>query len=158
MSLFTTQLTVLPEWIDHNGHMNVAFFVLAFDIATDSVYETWGIGESYPEQSGCSVFTLGLDVDYLGELFEGDRITITTQLLDWDHKRLHYYHSMANSANGKLTAVNECLAMNVNLDTRRSASFSDEIQAILRAKLTAQGNVQRPEGSSRRLGIKRRSG
>ena len=37
--LFETKMTVLPEWIDHNGHMNVAFYVLAFDVATDTVYE-----------------------------------------------------------------------------------------------------------------------
>lgn len=24
-------LTVKPEWIDHNGHMNVGYYVLAFD-------------------------------------------------------------------------------------------------------------------------------
>ncbi len=35
---------VKPEWIDHNGHMNVAFFVLAFDEATDAAYK--------PAQSG----------------------------------------------------------------------------------------------------------
>ena len=90
MSLFETKLTVLPEWIDHNGHMNVAYYVLAFDQATDAVYETWGIGEHYPAGAGCSVFTLGMDVDYLAEQFAGDTIRITTQLLDWDHKRVHY--------------------------------------------------------------------
>ena len=156
MSLFTTNLTVVPEWIDHNGHMNVAFFVLAFDVATDSVYETWGIGEHYPDHSGCSVFTLGMDVDYLGELFEGDKITITTQLLDWDHKRVHYYHQLVNDKTGKLTAVNECLVMNVDLKTRRSAPFPEEVQAKLKAALSAQGDLKKPENSGRRLGIKKR--
>jgi len=156
MSLFTTKLTVVPEWIDHNGHMNVAFFVLAFDIATDSVYETWGVGEHYPDHSGCSVFTLGMDVDYLGELFEGDKITITTQLLDCDHKRIHYYHRLVNDETGKLAAVNECLAMNVELNSRRSASFSEEVQARLQAASAAQKELEKPEKSGRRLGIKRR--
>ena len=32
MTLPRTTLTVLPEWIDHNGHMNVAYYVLAFDL------------------------------------------------------------------------------------------------------------------------------
>lgn len=155
MNLFTTQLTVVPEWIDHNGHMNVAFFVLAFDVATDSVYETWGLGEHYPENSGCSVFTLGMDVDYHAELFEDDRITVTTQLLDWDQKRIHYYHRLINDATGKLTAVNECLAMNVDLGTRRATAFPEEVQAKLRAAFAAQGDLEKPEKSGRRLSIRR---
>lgn len=40
-----------------------------FDEATDDVYEHWGLGMDYPDTSGCSVFTLGINVDYLGELF-----------------------------------------------------------------------------------------
>ena len=88
------ETTVKPEWIDHNGHMNVAFFVLAFDEATDAAYEHWGIGMDYPEASGCSVFTLGINVDYLGELFEGDAIVIETELVDYDAKRIHYFHRM----------------------------------------------------------------
>ena len=40
MTLPQTTLTVRPEWIDHNGHMNVAYYVLAFDESTDAVYET----------------------------------------------------------------------------------------------------------------------
>ena len=91
------ETVVKPEWIDHNGHMNVAFFVLAFDEATDDVYERWGIGMDYPDTSGCSVFTLGINVDYLGELFEGDAIRIETTLVDYDAKRIHYFHRMNRS-------------------------------------------------------------
>ena len=87
---FEYETSVKPEWIDHNGHMNVAYFVLAFDEATDDVYERWGIGLDYPQQSGCSVFTLGMNVDYLGELFAGDPLRIDTRLVDHDAKRIHY--------------------------------------------------------------------
>ena len=37
--------TVLPEWIDYNGHMNVAFYMLAFDQATDAFFDYLGMGE-----------------------------------------------------------------------------------------------------------------
>ena len=55
MTLPQTTLTVQPEWIDHNGHMNVAYYVLAFDVATDTVYETWGLGLDYPERENLSL-------------------------------------------------------------------------------------------------------
>lgn len=156
MNLFTTDLTVLPEWIDHNNHMNVAYYIFAFEVATDAVYETWGLGKRYLETFGCSAFTLGMDVDYLAELFEGDRITITTQLLDWDHKRVHYYHRLFQAKTDKLTSINECLAMNVNLKNRQSASFPKEVQEKLAAVHLQHQQFEKPENCARRLAIRRK--
>ncbi len=145
--------TVKPEWIDHNGHMNVAYYVVAFDEATDEVYEHWGLGLDYPEDSGCSVFTLGMNVDYLGELFDGDPLRIETRLVDHDHKRIHYFHSMYHDGTGALAARNECLCMNVDLATRRSRDFP---QSVLQ-KLAAALDREEPEGFGRRLRIRRGS-
>ena len=33
---------VRPEWIDHNGHMNVAFYLMAFDEAAGAVAKEIG--------------------------------------------------------------------------------------------------------------------
>lgn len=151
--LFTYRVKVKPEWIDHNGHLNVAYFVLAFDYTTDAYYETLLIGNAYPEESGCSVFTLGMDVDYLSELFAGDEVEITTQLLDWDYKRLHYYHTMVNLSTGIIAATNECLGMNVNLESRRSAPFPDQVQQKLRELLEQNKGLPRPQKQGRRLAI-----
>ena len=59
------QGTVLPEWIDYNGHMNVAYYVLAFDHATDELFDYIGMDESYRAEQNCSMFTLELHVNYL---------------------------------------------------------------------------------------------
>lgn len=156
MELFTTKVEIKPEWMDHNGHLNVAYFVLAFDYATDAVYEEWGIGEHYPDESGCSVYTLGMDVDYLAELFAGDEVIITTQLLDWDHKRVHYYHRMLNARTNAVAAVNECMAMNVRLDSRRSAPFPLAVQEKLVQIMGEQEGIGKPEKSCRRLMIRKK--
>lgn len=144
---------VKPEWIDHNGHMNVGYFVVAFDEATDNIYESWGIGESYPDASGCSVFTLGMNVDYLAELFEGDRIAIDTLLIDVDHKRIHYLHRMKHAETGKVAAYNECLCMNVDLTTRKSTAFPDEVSERLGQALF---KGERPAAVGRTLAIRHR--
>ena len=146
------ETVVKPEWIDHNGHMNVAFFVLAFDEATDEVYEHWGIGMDYPDTSGCSVFTLGINVDYLGELFEGDAIRIETTLVDYDAKRIHYFHRMIDLGSGKLVATNECLCMNVDLTARKSAPFPEEVAEKL---APFAGDAEPPKGFGRTLRIRR---
>ena len=144
--------TVKPEWIDHNGHMNVAFFVLAFDEATDAAYEHWGIGMDYPDTSGCSVFTLGINVDYLGELFEGDAIRVETTLVDHDAKRIHYFHRMIDTGKDKLVATNECLCMNVDLTARKSAPFPDD---VIERLAPFAGDAEPPKGFGRTLRIRR---
>ena len=146
------ETVVKPEWIDHNGHMNLGFFVVAFDEATDDVYESWGLGLDYPDRSGCSVFTLGVNVDYRAELFEGNPIRIETLLVDHDHKRIHYFHRMYHGDTGALVATNECLCMNVDLESRRSAPFPADVAERLDAALHT-GEV--PEGFGRTLAIRR---
>ena len=146
------ETSIKPEWIDHNGHMNVAFFVLAFDEATDAAYEHWGIGLDYPDASGCSVFTLGINVDYLGELFVDDAVRIETMLVDHDAKRIHYFHRMIDTGKDKLVATNECLCMNVNLEARKSAPFPDDVMEKL---APFAGDAEPPRGFGRTLRIRR---
>ena len=40
----TWRETVLDEWTDYNGHMNLAYYVLVFDHATDAFYPHVGLG------------------------------------------------------------------------------------------------------------------
>ena len=81
--------TVRPEWIDYNGHMNVAYYVLAFDHATDVLFDALGLGESYREATDHSTFSLQIQVTYLRELQLDAPLRVTTQLVDHDAKRLH---------------------------------------------------------------------
>ena len=37
---------VPPEWIDANGHMNLAYYVVLFDQATDLLYDELGVGQA----------------------------------------------------------------------------------------------------------------
>ncbi len=70
-SLVATELEIRPEWTDANGHMNVAYYVLAFDRATDAFYDALGIGWPYLERERKSLFTLAMNVDYVREVMAG---------------------------------------------------------------------------------------
>ena len=78
----TTRLEILPEWADANGHMNVAYYVLAFDRATDTFYDALGIGWAYLAREHKSVFTLAMNVDYLREVRPGSAVRIESRLID----------------------------------------------------------------------------
>ena len=148
-----TSLEILPAWTDQNGHMNVAYYVLAFDRATDRLYDHAGIGWSYLEREQRSLFTLSMNVDFLGEVFAGDSVHIVSRLIDFDHKRIHYLHEMYHSTNG-LAATNEILAMHVNMATRRSEPFPPAVQAELRRMKAADSALPLPAQVGRKLGIR----
>ena len=57
--------SVLPAWIDYNGHMNVAYYVLAFDRAVDALLAAIGVDEHYVESRRLSTFSAEIHVCYL---------------------------------------------------------------------------------------------
>ena len=150
-----TKLKILREWTDQNGHMNVAYYVLAFDRATDALYDQLGIGWSYLELARRSLFTLAMNVDYLGEVFAGDRVRIVSRLIDCDHKRIHYFHEMQHEAKGYVAASNEILAMHVDIATRKSAPFPIDVQARLAEMKASHAALPLAAQVGRTLGIRR---
>jgi len=153
MRLVETRLSVLPEWTDGNGHMNVAYYVLAFDRATDVFYDALGVGWGYVERERRSLFTLAMNVDYLHETLAGDGLRIATRLLDHDHKRIHYFHEMYREVDRTLAATNELLAMHVDMSTRRGMPFDDTVAVRIEAMKSAHAALPPPERVGRRLGI-----
>lgn len=152
--LCKTVLSVAPEWVDYNGHMNLAFYVLAFDKATDNFYDQLGIGLDYRAQQDSSMFTLGINVDYLREVFQGDELLITTQLLEVDKKRLRYIHQMYQGDDESPVALNECLAIHVNMSSRKSEPFPVATQSRIDAAMAAHQHRVRPASAGRLLGKK----
>ena len=148
---------VRPEYIDWNGHMNVAYYVLVFDHATDELFDYIGLDEAYRKGRGYTTFTLEAQVTYQREVVEGDPLRITTQLLDYDHKRAHYFHRMYHAEEGYLAATNELLSLHIDAGKRRSAPFPDAILARWARVHTAHADLPRPPEAGRAMGIRRRS-
>ena len=149
-------MRVLPEWIDYNGHMNVAFYVLAFDQALEVIMESYGIGESYVQTGAGTTFVLENHVNYVGEVLEGAPLRITFQLLDHDAKRFHYFLRMYHAEEGFLSATAEQLTMHVDLSSRRSAPMPPDVRDRFAALSAAQAGLPRPEEAGRPMGIRRR--
>jgi len=148
--------TVEPEWIDANGHMNIAAYVTAFDLSSDLILENLGLSWEYTHTSGHSPFVLGMNVDYQRELFEGHPIRTTAQLLDWDHKRIHFFHAMYHGTEAYLAATSEVLFVNVCMEQRRSAPFSEEIRARIADVAASHAALGVPPGAFRKLGIRKK--
>ena len=104
--------------------------------------------------TGCSVFVLETHVNYLQELMAGERIRCTTQLLDADAKRIHYFHRMLRTEGEDLVATTELILLHVALDTRRGIPMPDVVRARIGDILNRHRQLPRPEQAGRVIGIR----
>ena len=151
------ELTVLPQWIDYNGHMNMAYYNVAFDqYGTDHLLDQLGLGLDRVRRTNASTFTLEQHVTYLRELKLGDSILITCQLLDYDSKRLHCFLNMYHADVGFLAATSEQLLMHVNLEIRRSSVLPDVAIDKLAAMMLRHQELAKPPQAGHVIGIQRK--
>ncbi|MCC7271979.1 MAG: thioesterase family protein [Alphaproteobacteria bacterium] len=147
---------VLPEWIDVNRHMNLAYYLLAFDHGTDAFLNHHGIGSAYTLATGGGFFVLETHLTYEREMLEGEEFRIVTQILGFDAKRLHFFHAMHHAEKGFLAATNELMALHVDLAARRSAPWPETATASLAPMAELHGRVPRPPQAGRSITMERR--
>jgi acyl-CoA thioester hydrolase len=144
---------VLPEWIDNNGHMNLAYYVVLFDKATDLLFDTLGLGEPYREVTGNATFAAESHTAYQREVRVGERVRVVPYLLGADSKRLHYFHEMFHAKEGHLIATQELLSLHIDMSIRRVAPFPDELHARIQAAVRARSDQPLPDGVGRRIAM-----
>ena len=149
---------VQPEWIDYNGHMNVAYYELAFDHATDGLLDLVDLGLDYAGRSNNSSFVLESHVTYARELALGDPLRFDLLFLDADEKRLHYFFEMHHAEEDYLAATSEQIAIHVSLESRRTEAFPEPVMRRLEALKSAHAAVPRPTQIGRVIGIRRKAG
>jgi acyl-CoA thioester hydrolase len=154
LEIFETR--VQADWIDYNGHMNVAFYVLAFDKATDEFFNSVDIGIDYMKREDKSFFVLETHVNYIGEVKLDDPLRFTFQLIDSDPKRLHYYLEMYHGEEGYLAATSEQLGIHVNMTSRKTEPMSDIVQQKLEAIQQAHNQLPTPDRVGGAIGIRKK--
>ena len=135
-------MQIEPQWIDYNGHLNMAYYNVLFDRAVDEVFELLGCGADYLKK-GFSTFTAEVHVRYLRELHAGDPVRVTFQLLDYDAKRMHYFEQLFHAEEGWVSATSENMSLHVDMAAKKTAPFptEQEAKAFARAKLADGSNV-----------------
>jgi acyl-CoA thioester hydrolase len=151
--LDTYRDVVRPAWIDHNGHMNVGYYLVVFDFATDEFMAWVGLDTAHRRTACVSTFCLEAHVTYQREVRDGDPLRFTTRLLAHDAKRLHYVHEMYHAHRGYLAATNELMSLHVNAETRRGAPMAPQILTRLARIQAAHDRLPRPPYVGRRMGL-----
>jgi acyl-CoA thioester hydrolase len=148
--------TVLPEWVDWNGHMNIAFYVTAFDQASGAFMRNMGLGQPYVEGKHGMPFVLETHVTYDREMKERAPMRFATQLLDRDAKRVHIFHEMYHASEGYLAATNETIVINIDYASRRSAPWPAQAAERVEAVWAAHQGLPRPAKAGRVMGLKKK--
>lgn len=146
---------VKPEWIDANDHMNVAYYVLAFDLGVDALWEELGITSEYIEKSAGSTFAVESHVTYRQELLEGDPYFVTAQILAYDAKRIHQFQRLYHAEKKFLAATGEWMNLHVDLDNRRVSPWPESILAKLDEYSQAQADQSYPKEAGKQMLVRK---
>ncbi|WP_133773634.1 thioesterase family protein [Enterovirga rhinocerotis] len=150
-------MRVEPAWIDYNGHLNMAYYIVLFDRAVDEAFALTGLGPDYIATRGCSYFTAEIHAVYRRELTVDQPVRVTVQLVDHDEKRIHAYLEIRHATEGWISATCEKLFLHVDMTERRVVPFPEDILANLAAMKAEHGRLPRPAGLGRSIGLRSRA-
>lgn len=150
------EVEVRPEWIDANNHMNLAYYTVAFDLATDLLFEAFDCSYPYKARTGCGTFAVESHNLYEAELLLGERARIVTWVLGADAKRVHLAHEMYRLDDGRRAATQELMYLHVDLTLRRVVPWPEEVRARIAAAHAAHAAAPWPDWAGRRIAMPQR--
>jgi acyl-CoA thioester hydrolase len=157
-SLVAYRTRVPHDWVDYNGHLNIGYYMIAFDKATDGFADQLGIGLAYRNATGNSFYIVDAHLCFEREVMEDAPIRVETLVVAADDKRVHFCHSMIEETGGFLAATAEMLLLHVDLSTRRAAPFPAEPARAVAALAQAHATLARPAQLGRTVMLKRKGG
>ncbi len=149
--------SIESQWIDYNGHFNMAYYNVLFDKDSDAALALVGLGPAYVEKTGNSYFTLEAHISYLRELTVKHQVRIATQILDFDSKRLHYVQTMHHATEDWIACVTENLVVHVDLTSKKSSPFPPDVLEKIRTAHAAHKSLTTPLQVGHRIGIPRKT-
>ena len=154
-ALQTLQTPVIKEWIDYNGHLNDANYLVIFTKASDALQNHLGLTLEHIQNTGETLFTVETHLTYVQEIGLGETVTITTQMLETDNKRMRIFHRMFNDQNELLATV-EMLFLCYNLLAKKVTNFSDMMVQSITILEADQSQLPWPDSAGKGIGLKRK--
>jgi len=144
-------MQIEPQWIDYNGHLNMAYYNVMFDRAIDELWLQLGIGPTYMRERHGSTFTAECHVRYLREIHLGDPVQVAVLLLAADEKRLHTFEELRHATEGWVSATSENITIHIDMTMRKTGPFPPDIRARIAAVAEAHALAPRPDGIGRKV-------
>jgi acyl-CoA thioester hydrolase len=145
--------TVRAEWVDYNGHLRDAFYMLIFSFATDELIDRIGLPDAVRMERGRSIYTLEAHINYLHEIKEGTRVRVDMRVLAHDTKRLHLYLEMFADEGDTPVAAGEQMLLHVDTSGPRSVAFDADVAARVKELADAQAALPAAAYAGRMIGL-----
>jgi acyl-CoA thioester hydrolase len=146
-------MQIEPQWIDYNGHLNMAYYNVMMDRAIDEMWLQLGIGPAYMKERHGSTFTAEAHVRYLREIHLGDPVQISVYLLATDDKRLHTFEELRHATEGWISATSENMTLHMDMKQRKVAAFPPDVRTRIQAVVEKHASVPRPDGTGRKVAM-----
>jgi len=157
VELPTYHAAIRPDWIDYNGHLRDAYYVLVASLAVDDVMDHLGLDAAYRERTHGTLYTLEMHVHYLHEVKASDDLAVISSVLDFDRKRIHLGCRFTCSRVAEPVATTDMMLLHVRQgDKPASASFPDEVLAALEALKVSPAARDAFAPGSRQIALRRR--
>ncbi len=149
---------VATEWIDYNGHLRDAYYVLILSLATDGLMDHLGLDAAYRERTRCTLFSLEMHMHWLREVKDSDLMEVDAHLLAADAKRLHVGFDIRVVGRQGAAATAEFVLLHYRQgENPGAATFPPEIVATVAALGASSGGSDWPGPRSRALTLARRA-
>ena len=127
MSILLNTQKIIKDWTDYNNHLNVAYYVLIFDLyGTETLMTKFKMGENSAKTTKKSTMVVESHITYNQEVNEGDEVNINLIYFDHDKKRLQYKFEMVHKEKKYLASTIEFLSLYIDLKERKVTEFEDE--------------------------------
>ena len=126
MSVLLTTKKIIKEWTDYNGHMNLSYYILVFDMGAEVILSKFKMGEHSAKTTKKSTMVVETHTTYNQEVKEEDEVDVFISYFDHDNKRLHYKLEMFDKVKNTLSATTEILALYIDLNIRKVTEFEPE--------------------------------
>jgi acyl-CoA thioester hydrolase len=144
-------MQIEPDWIDYNGHLNMAYYNVIMDRSIDELFAVLGMGPNYLKARNGSTMTAEAHVRYLREVHLGDPVQVSIMMIAADEKRMHFIEEMRHATEGWLSATSENMSLHIDMSVRKVAPYPPDIAERVRAIVDAHAKLPRPEGVGRRI-------
>jgi acyl-CoA thioester hydrolase len=146
-----------PDWIDYNGHLRDAYYLLAASYAIDELMDYLGLDAAYRARTHCTLYSLEMHVHFLNEIKSSDDLKVITSILDFDRKRIHAGSTFVCSRLANPAAMVDMMLMHVNQGAKPAAAPFPEIVTAKLSALKLSPAAREAFGPlSRKIELKRR--
>ncbi len=102
--------TVLPDWIDYNGHMNSGYYNVVIDLAVTDLLDKLG-AFPYMERTSGTFYTVETHLIYSQEMKVNAPIRVESQIVSYDRKRLHVFSTIYHADEGFVAGSGETMML-----------------------------------------------